>query len=79
MTFQTRTIAKRPGTYMDTGETGVHVNRITLRAEPWDEPELKPEHQRPAPSKLEAVFSAKSGGHDGTPASQYRNLRLSAH
>ena len=55
MTFQTRTIAKRPGTYMDAGDNGVHVNRVTLRAEPWDKPELKPEHPRPAPGKFEAV------------------------
>jgi hypothetical protein len=59
MTFQTRTIAKRPGTYMEAGETGVHVNRITLRAEPWDKPELKPElkpeHQRPAPGRFAPI------------------------
>ncbi len=55
MTFQTRTIAKRPGTYMDAGETGVHVNRVTLRAEPWAEPELKPEPQRPAPGRFEPI------------------------
>ena len=55
MTFQTRTIAKRAGTYMDAGENGVHVNRVILRAEPWDKPELKPEHQRPAPGKFERI------------------------
>jgi hypothetical protein len=65
MTFQTRTIERRTGTHW--GDDRSHINRITLGAEPWAEaelkPELKPEHQRPAPGKLEAVFSAKSGGH----------------
>lgn len=63
MTFQTRTIAKRPGTYMEAGETGVHVNRITLSAEPWAVDEEPKKHQRPEPEKLEAIFSAKSEGH----------------
>jgi hypothetical protein len=55
MTFQTRTIAKRLGTYMDAGETGVHVNRITLRAEPWIVPEQPKDHKRPDPGRFEAI------------------------
>jgi hypothetical protein len=50
MTIQTRTIANKPG--HDAG----HINRVTLRAEPWDTPpEAKKDHPRPAPGKLEAV------------------------
>jgi hypothetical protein len=55
MTLQTRTIAKRTGTYMEAGETGVHVNRVTLRAEPWAVPEEPKEHQRPAPGRFEPI------------------------
>ena len=57
MTFQTRTIEKRTGVHC--GDDRSHVNRIKVRLEPWPqtelEPELKPEHQRPAPGKFEAI------------------------
>jgi hypothetical protein len=50
MTIQTRTIANQPG--HDAG----HINRVTLRAEPWfTPPEAKKDHPRPTAGKLEAV------------------------
>jgi hypothetical protein len=50
MTIQTRTIANQPG--HDAG----HINRVTLRAEPWaTAPEAKKDHPRPSPEKLESV------------------------
>jgi hypothetical protein len=50
MTIQTRTIANKPD-----HEAG-HINRVTLRAEPWDTPpEAKKDHPRPTAGKLEAV------------------------
>jgi hypothetical protein len=57
MTFQTRTIERRTGTHW--GDDRSHVNRIKVSLEPWPqtelEPELKPEHHRPAPGKFEAI------------------------
>ena len=55
MTFQTRIVAKRPGTYMQPGADGVHINRVTLRAEPWAVPEVEVIHARPAAGKFEAI------------------------
>jgi ribosomal protein S25 len=55
MTFQTRIIARRGSTYMQPGHDGVHVNKITLRAEPWTVAEPEAEHPRPAAGKFEAI------------------------
>lgn len=55
MNMITRTVARRPGTYMQPGADGVHINRVTLLAEPWAVPEVAVVHPRPAPGKFEAV------------------------
>lgn len=48
MNMITRTVAKRAGTYMQPGHDGLHINRITLTAAPWDEPEVEAVHPMPA-------------------------------
>jgi DNA-binding HxlR family transcriptional regulator len=55
VTFTTKTVAKRAGTYMQPGHDGLHVNNITLRAAPWDVPEVKAVHPTPAAGKFEAI------------------------
>jgi hypothetical protein len=48
MNMQTRIIEKRAVTFMQAGDNGVHVNRITMPVMPWEKPEQEPEHKRPA-------------------------------
>lgn len=55
MNMITRTIAKRAGTYMQHGHNGVHVNRVTLLAEPWAVPEVEAVNARPAPGIFDAI------------------------
>ena len=56
MTFQTRTIAKRGGSYMQPGHDGLRVNNITIPAEPWvNDVTIVPEHPRPEPGKFAAI------------------------
>jgi hypothetical protein len=54
-TFITRVVAKRAGTYMQPGHDGLHINRISLRAAPWDEPEVEAVHPIPAP--VNSIFN----------------------
>ena len=47
MTFQTRTVIKRPETYAQTLNEKTHVNRITLKALPWETVPEEKQHPRP--------------------------------
>ena len=47
MTFQTRTVIKRQDTYVQTRNEGTHVNRITLKALPWETVPEEKQHPRP--------------------------------
>ena len=42
-----RTIIKRPETYVQTRNEGTHVNRITLKAAPWETVPEEKQHPRP--------------------------------
>ena len=55
MNMITRTVAKRAGTYMQPGHDGLHINRITLTAAPWDEPEIEAVHPMPAPGIFDPI------------------------
>lgn len=58
MNMITRTVAKRAGTYMQPGHDGLHINRISLLAAPWDEPEAEAVHPIPAPTN--SIFNMLS-------------------
>lgn len=47
MNVMTRTVIKRQDTYVQTRNEGTHVNRITLKAAPWETVPEEKKHPRP--------------------------------
>ena len=47
MNMITRTVINRPETYVQTRNEGTHVNRITLKAAPWETVPEEKQHPRP--------------------------------
>lgn len=59
MQMITRAIPRRPGTYMQPGDDGLQVNRVTLRAEPWAVQPVEAERPRPVDVPQYRVTSPK--------------------